>query len=886
MDESRDVSSSRQRREQRAPRPLRPPAFADLLRRCRIAKGLTQEELAARATVSARTVSYLEQGTIIRPHQETVRLLAEALGLAAEERAAFEQAARTLHAPAPRVVSVHRPPHNLPAPITPLVGRADECASLAALLRREEVRLVTITGLGGIGKTRLGLAVAADLLPHFPDGVFFVSLAAIREPAFIISAIALAIGVREATGQAPRETLLAHLRTKRLLLILDNFEQILPAAAVVVDLLATCPRLKVLVTSRAPLHVQGEHEWSVDPLSLPAAHVADVRAIAQSPAVELFRQRAVAVKRDFRLTTENAGAVATICVALDGLPLAIELAAPRIRSLSPATLLTRLEHRLAILTGGAHDLPARQQTLRRAIDWSYDLLTQGEQQLFRRLGVFVGGWTMEAAEAVCGAEEIAVTVLDGMESLIGKSLVRPVEAIGDIPRFAMLETIREYALEQLARSGETEATLRRHAAYFLAFAEAVEPALVGSVQGSVLTRLEADHDNIRAALRWARDAAEDRIGLRLAAALWPFWNVHSYLHEGREWLEDFLARSAGDDRPDDAATRAKALSGAAMLAHQQGDTAQSAARAAESLAMYRQLGNKRGIAFALNLLGAAAFERNDYDQAAVRYTESLALRREIGDQWGVAGSLNNLGRTARFRGDFAQAAAFYQESEALRREIGDKLGVAIALANQGHMARDQGDRIHAGPLLEKSLALYQEMRDKRGIAIVLNQLAQLAHDAGENQRARTLGEESLALRRTIGDKWGIANSLGTLGEIAYAAGDDAQAQMLYQESLARYSSMQNTLGIVECLERLAQLAAGREEWGDATRFLGAAAALREHIRAPILPIDRPIIAHFIATARAVFGDDPYMAAWEAGQRAPLEQVIAHAIGEARDPAYE
>lgn len=871
--------------ERPAPRARYLPAFGEVVVRYRRAAGLTQEELAERATLGVRTLRYLEQGTS-RPQRETVRLIAEALGLAGAEYAAFEHAARARRTPGPQVAPLRAAPQNLPAPVTSLVGRAEERAGIAAMVRDEEIRLVTITGLGGVGKTRLGLAVAADLLPDFPDGLFFVPLAGIRESAFVIPAIARALDIREAAGQTTREALIGYLRTKRLLLLLDNFEHILPATFVVADLLAICPKMKIVVTSRAPLRVRGEHEWSVDPLPFPAAHeAADVRIVARSPAVELFRQRAVAVKREFRLTAENAGTVATICAKVDGLPLAIELAASRVRSLSPATLLTRLERRLALLTSGGQDLPARQQTLRGTIDWSYALLAPEDQRLFRRLGIFVGGWTMDAAEAVCGEEGIATTtVLDCLESLVSMSLVRQVDAAGDTSRFEILETIREYALEQSALCDETEGTQRRQMAYFLAFAEEIEPTLVGMVQAPILTRLEVDHDNLRAALRWAQDTADDGIGLRLAAALWPFWNVRGHLSEGRAWLERFLTRTADSDHSGDAATRAQALSGAAMLAHQQGDAAQSAARAEESLAIYRQLGDKRGIAFALNLLGAAAFESNNYEGAAERYAESLVLRREIGDRWGIAGSLNNLGRTTRFQGDFARAAAFYRESEAMRREIGDKLGVAIALANQGQMARDRGDRIHAEPLLEESLSLYQEMRDKRGIAIVLNQLAQVAHDAGDLPRARTLCEESLALRREIGDKWGIANCLDTLGEIAHAAGDYAQAQTFYQESLAHYTSMHNVLGIVGCLEHLARLMSGREQWEDAARFLAAAAVLRQQIRAPLLPIDRPAVEQTIATARAVIGDVRFTSAWDTGRHAPYMQIIADAIGGMRDPA--
>ncbi len=862
-----------------APRALHPETIGDLLLRYRVAVGLTQKELAERATLSVRAIGDIERGVKQHPHRETIRLLADTLTLSDEQRDCFLAAARQQRTPAPTLAPVVSVPSNLPAQVTPLIGRADAMRSASAMLRGGHARLLTITGTGGVGKTRLAIAVADDMRANTLDGVVFVPLAAVRSAALVPAAIAQALGVRERSGYSLRGMIFDTIGQKRLLLVLDNFEHLSSAASLVGDALAACPQLIVLATSRTPLHVYGEHLFLVPPLALPdTSQTSDTAALARVAAVELFIQRAQAARPDFRLTADTAATISAICHRLDGLPLALELAAARIRHLSPTTLLARLERRLHVLTAGPTDRPERQQTMRAAIAWSHDLLSQEEQRLFRRLAVFVGGVTLEAVEAIFSEPgDASASIRTDVESLVDKQLVRAEEDAGAV-RLTMLETIREYALEQMAANGETEAMLRRHTAYFLTFAEAAEPALIGPVHKPILARLEVDHENLRAALQWARDAAEPGIGLRLAAALWPFWNVHSYLREGREWLEIFLARTVGNDQPGDATTRAKALSGAAMLAHQQGDVTQSAAYAEECLTLYRQWEDKRGIAFALNLLGAAAFEHNDYERATARYTESLALRREIRDHWGIAGSLNNLGRTARFQGDFARAAAFYEESEALRREIGDKLGVAIALGNRGHMARDQGDHVRAGPLLEESLLLYQEMQDKRGIAIVLNQLAQLAHDVGDTQRARMLCEESLALRQDIGDKWGIANSLSTLGEIAYAAGDHARAQTLYQASLARYASMHNVLGIVECLERLARPMARQEEWEEVARLLGAVAALREHIRVPILPIDQPVIEQIIVAARAVCSDDLFTATWKAGHRAPLEQIIADAVG--------
>ncbi|MGI8689439.1 MAG: ATP-binding protein [Thermomicrobiales bacterium] len=868
----------RREREQESSPPL--ATFGDLLRRLRIAAGLTQEELAARATLSARAISEIECGRKQRPQRETIRLLADVLGLSDDARVLFEATARRPPAAASQPVLAAHVPHNLPAPVTPVVGREDDLAAVAALLCRVDVRLVTITGLGGIGKTRLGLEIAAHLLAGFPDGVFFVPLAAARDPAFVIAAIARTLGVKEGPGQEMRESLVAALRGKRRLLVLDNFEHLLPAADGVADLLAACPRLKVLVTSRAPLHLHGEHEWSVDPLPLPAARdAADARAIARSPAVELFRQRAVAVKRDFRLTTENAGAVAAICVKLDGVPLAIELAAARIRSLSPTTLLTRLEHRLAILTGGARNLPARQQTLRGAIDWSYDLLTPDEQRLFRRLGVFVGGWTMEAAEAVGGEGDIGVTVLDCLESLIGKSLVRQVEAVGDTPRFTMLETVREYGLERLATSGETAAVQRAHATYFLSLAETVEPKLFGPDQTAALAQLEAEHDNLRAVLRWVREHHEAAMGLRLATALWRFWQGHGHFSEGREWLEGLLALDHHADDRSMPSVRARALIGAAMLAFRQNDYERTAALSEESLALCRATGDRVGIGEALNVRGLAADNLGDAPHAASLYAESLALHRQLGSAWKISVSLINLGILARAQGEYTRARALMEEGLILRRNLGDTWGIAHALRILGLIAQEQGDYAGAAPLHEESLLLCKTLGDRQGIAFALANLGHIAGVQGDNLRATLLFEESLALSRALGDRRTTSRALSGFGDIARQHGDVTRAIALYKESLTLNRNVGHLLGVAENIERFALIAYDQGQPERAARLLGAANALRTIIGAPLPPADRDAYDRTITNARTALGEKAFASAWEAGRMFSMEQVVAEALGE-------
>lgn len=701
-----------------------------------------------------------------------------------------------------------------------------------------------------------------------------------RDPALVVPAIARTLGIKEIAGQSPHQTLIASLRNKRLLLLLDNFEQVIAAVVVVAGLLAACADLKILITSRSALHIRGEYEWPVQALSVPAPDwFADPTALMQSAAVRLFVQRATAVKPDFRVTTANSAAVAAICVRLDGVPLAIELAAARIKVLLPGTLLARLERRLPLLTDGASDLPARQRTMRGAIDWSYALLSTDEQRLFRQLSVFAGGCSLEAAEIVGNAlSDGAVDVFAGLASLVDKSLIRS-ETQANAERFTMLETVREYGLERLEASRETAAVQRAYATYFLSLAEVAEPRLTGPDQAVALAHIEGEHDNLRAVLRWTREQHEGETGLRLAGALWRFWQGHGYLDEGREWLEGLLALAERGDHDAPPSVRAKALIGAALLAFRQNDYRRAAILSEESLALYREMGDRGGIADALNTLGLVADNLGDPHHAAALYKESLALYRELGSIWEIATSLNNLGVLARAQGEYVRASAFLEESLIRRRNLGDTWGIAQSLTNLGLIAQDQGDYAGAAPLHKESLLLRKTLGDRQGIAIALANLGHIAWVQGDSFRATLLFEESLALSRALGDRRTTARALSGLGDIARQHGDVTRATALYEESLMLSRTVGHLLGVAESEERLARIAHDQEQPERAVWLFGAANALRTAIGAPLPRADRATDDHIITVARAALGEEGFAVAWAAGTALTPEQAIMEAVGE-------
>ena len=737
------------------------------------------------------------------------------------------------------VQQVEARPANLPVPRTGFVGREKEVAAVKELLLRQDVRLVTVTGPGGIGKTRLAVEVANGLVESFPGGTHFVSLSSLSDPGLIASVIVQALGIREAGGQSLLEILKKNLQDSSrapMLLLLDNFEHLVQAAPTVAELLATGPNLKIMVTSRAALHVYGEHEFPVPPLALPDTRsVSSVQVLLQCPAVALFVQRAVAAKPDFELNRENASAVTEICARLDGLPLAIELAAARVKVLSPSSMLTRLASRLQLLTGGSRDLPQRQQTLRAAIDWSYDLLDAAEQKLFRRLSVFVGGCTLEGAEAVCDTKgDLDLDLLDGMASMVDKSLVQQVEPARGESRFAMLETIREYALEKLEASGEEALTKRAHAAYCLVLAEEEATEQSGAEGSEWLERFASEHDNFRAALEWLTETGDAEWGLRLGTALFRYWEIREYLAEGRDRLGRLL-KLAGAAAP--TKLRMRALFAAGVLAGEQGDYASAEALINESQDIARELGDKTGIAVSLNALAVFARDRGDAATAHILFEASLGLWRELGDEKAVARALSNLANVLKLQGDYDRSRTLYAECLAIFRGLGDRTGVAWSLNYEGDVAHDQGDCAGAQALYEQGLVIFRE----------------------------------------LGDRWGIAGTLADLGSLAREQRNYPRGHSLYRESIKIFQELEHKRGIARLLECFACSAAAQLQAERSLRLAGAAAALRQNIGAPLTPAEQAKLETSLHLARQALSNAAGVAAWLEGWTLPVDKVVEEVL---------
>ncbi len=667
-------------------------------------------------------------------------------------------------------------PNNLPIALTSFIGREREMEEIKALLK--QVRLVTLTGTGGCGKTRLALEVAMEVMEDFPDGVWLVELAPLKETELVVQTVASALGVKEEAQRSLLETLTDFLKPKKLLLLLDNCEHLVGTCAQLMErLLQVCPNLWVLATSREGLRIAGEQIYRVPPLSVPnLTPLPSLGQLMQYESVRLFVDRARLVRPSFSVNDQNASAVAEICYRLDGIPLAIELAAALVRGLTVEEIAQRLSDRFRLLTAGTRTALPKHQTLRAAIDWSYELLSRAERALFRRLSVFAGGWALEGAEAVGagklpeGSEVRTEEVWGLMMGLIDKSLVVMEEGMG---RYQMLETLREYGQERLQEAGEAEETRKKHLEFFLGLAERAEEELQGTQQREWLERLEKEQDNFRAALSYGLEREPEK-ALKLAAALWRFWDIHSNFTEGRSWLERALEKGMSAPAP----VRAKALNRAGVMAWRQGDHAAAQALLEESLTLFRELGDQRGIANVLNYSGNIAWAQGDLERAKALHEESLAIRRALGDQGGIASSLGNLGNIAWAQGDYERAKVLYEECLALFRELGNQWGVANVLNNLGVVVRAQGDYGRARVLLEESLMLFRELGSQWGIANALEELAKLAGVKGQRERAVRLLGAAESLREAIGAPMYLPERSDyeqIVTELRFALGDEAFA---------------------------------------------------------------------------------------------------------------
>jgi predicted ATPase/class 3 adenylate cyclase/Tfp pilus assembly protein PilF len=744
----------------------------------------------------------------------------------------------------PPLQSLDALPNNLPQQVTSFVGREQPIEEVKHLLAT--TRLLTITGAGGTGKTRLALQVAADLLPEYADGVWVVELAPLAEAGLVPQAAATVLGMRELPGQTMVQMLVEALKPKRLLLVLDNCEHLLAACAALADaLLRGCPGVRLLATSREGLNTAGETTYRLPSLSLPDPRQlpASVESLSQYEAVRLFIDRATAAVPAFRVTNQNAPAVAQVCSRLDGIPLAIELAAARVKVLPVEKINERLDDRFRLLTGGSRTALPRQQTLRALIDWSHDLLSEAERALLRRLSVFAGGWTLEAAESICAGGHPDSgpcieqwEVLDLLAALAEKSLVAYEERGGE-PWYWMLETVRQYSRDRLLEAEEAEAVGHRHQGWYLELAERAEPELSGPQQAVWNHRLAAERDNLRTALRWLEERGQVEAGLRLGAALCLFWARGGYHSEGRNRLAALLALPGASEHT---GARAKAL----------------------------------------YVGGALAFYQGDYTVARTLLEESVSICREVGDRRLLADAVSNLGHASNAQSDYAAARTYYEQSLALRQEFGTDRDIALSYRSLADVAANQGDCETARSLYEESLSICRRLEDAHSIAWVAGCLGDLARRQSDYRAARSLHEESLKIFRGLNDMQCLPRALCGLAKLACCQGDYGAACSLYEESLAIRRELGAKRGVAECLEGLAEAAGSREEWDRAARLLAAAAALREAVGSSLPPPDRAEYERNVAAARTALSEKTFAAACAEGRAMTLGEAINYALGEA------
>ena len=899
--------------------PLLPGWFEDwviterLIREQAYLRGLEHlAELAAGRQAYQEAVEWLRRAVAIDPSRETAqRSLLEALA-AAHDFAGLAQAYRTfrlyLHdelnaAPAPETVALYRrlqstaremavnrdrtppcplpplPTGRLPIALSPLIGREAELDEVYACLQSN--RLVTLTGAGGVGKTRLSIALAERAERDFPDGVWFVDLAPLTADSEVFDAIASALDIREVAGRSMTELLLERLGPKTLLLILDNCEHLLETASRAAESLCTgCPGLKTLTTSRQPLGVSGEVTWRVPSLAVPEAPASlrstggpsdRARAILASPAVRLFADRARRAMPGWSPRPPDLEALATICRQLDGIPLAIELAAARVKALPVEEILARLGDRFHLLTGGSRTR-SRQQTLRATMDWSWGLLETADARLLARLSVFSGGWTLDAAEAVC-ADTRGSNVLDGLTSLADKSLIC-VEHESRPRRYALMETVRQYAGERLAESGEAPCVRSQHTEWFLAYAERADALLAGPEQKRALEALSADHENLNRALTYLHEAGETEQGLLLAGILARYWYSRGHFSEGRSLLSRALDRTDPSLRT---YGRAKALSGAGVLASFQADFQAATALQQEALDVWRALDDRAGMALSLNNLGSLALHQDEYATARGYYEESLALRREMGDRLGAALPLGNLAQVAYFQGDFAAATTLNDESLSIRREAGDERGTGESLILLAELAYAQGDQALARSIFNECLGANRSLGDKHRAATCLLNLGHLLYQDGDCENATRREEESLELFQELGDRRRMAAAMRHLGEIALRQEELSAAGAWFAESLRVQSQYGVRREIAHCMDAIASLMNASGSSRDALLLWAAASALRGSIGLRQPPAEAAENAVRFATVRGEVGEEPYAAAWSEGFAMKTEAAIEFAL---------
>ncbi len=900
-----------------------PLSFGEWLKHRRKTLDLTQQALADLAHCSIVTIRKIESSDLI-PSKQLAKELAMALQVPEADRAAYIQFARSreAHMPATAFSARSEPAarsdvapraYRVPSSLGSLIGREWEISAACDLLKRDGVRLVTLTGPPGTGKTRLSLAIAEQLQIELTHGACFVPLALISDPALVIEEIAQTLDMVETASRSLLAEVQTYLNDKQLLLVLDNFEQVIAAASVVGALLGAAPQLKVLISSREPLKIYGENEFPIPPLTVPS--VKDrlpIDELKMYSAIELFTQRAQASQPTFELSDENAAVLTQICARLDGLPLAIEMAAARIKWISLAKLLEQLNQHLSALTGSTRDRAPRQQTLRGAIDWSYDLLDDSLQHLFDLCGLFVGGFDVEAMNAVSGYADASPLLQELVEKNLLKYTVEPDGAA----RYSMLEMIHAYAHEQLLANNQLARPQQLATAHYLAVAEQAQRKVSGPEEQQALDQLEREHDNLRATLQWAGEERDGDEFLRLCSALVTFWLVRGHWTEGQQWTERALTRtSATAATPDQQRLRANALHAAAQLAENRGHPDVTRALYEESLQLWRALNDQNGIAESLNGLGRVASNQGDYAQARAHFEasidlfrtidnraglaaalnglgyvayiqhgdaearrlceESLALRRALGDQRGIAATLNSLGYLVVMQGDYASARQLYEESLSLRRKLGDLRGISRTLNNLGIAASEQADYATAQAFYAEGLAIDRELGDKRGAAIALINLGNVAYNVGNWDMARSHYEESLARLTALNDQRSIATALSSLGNVALVQGDSVSARRLYHDSLTRRRELGDQRGSIHTLVGFCGVL--RAE-GKFERAIQLAAAIASWLTTLKLRLDRPeqyLYDQSNVAIRTHLDQNAFDAAWAKGQSMSIEEAVAY-----------